>query len=217
VKIGVEQYPGAARERVAEKRSFVSRNWAVFAAAAVVLAILAGIVSMQIPRAGTDSSVASLSTGAGEIRTVRLSDGSRLTLDAKSSVTSLYTAGERRLVLVNGRARFVVAHEEQRAFIVVADNTLIVAHGTVFDVMKQGGTIQVDLLKGSVEVQRSHNSGQAPTIVGSLVPGQRLTVDETESHPVPKPVLTEESKWPPRDQNDQRSKWLSDHPFRPKA
>lgn len=104
------------------------------------------------------------STGAGERRTVRLSDGSRLTMDASTEVTVRYTSDARTLVLVKGQARFDVAHNPQRPFTVTADGRKVVATGTAFDVNVMGPKLMVTLLKGHVVVL-PQNASVRPFIV----------------------------------------------------
>jgi ferric-dicitrate binding protein FerR (iron transport regulator) len=48
-------------------------------------------------------------SGGGEIRTLDLADGSRITLDAATLLQTAYSTDERRIVPLRGRARFAVA------------------------------------------------------------------------------------------------------------
>lgn len=91
-------------------------------------------------------------TGFGERRVVTLADGSQITLDSRSEVTVRYTADARSLTLVEGQARFDVAHDITRPFSVTADGHKVVATGTAFDVDVLGPRLLVTLLKGHVVV-----------------------------------------------------------------
>ncbi|MGH8290727.1 MAG: FecR family protein [Steroidobacteraceae bacterium] len=91
-------------------------------------------------------------TGAGEQRSVRLAEGSRITLDASSEVTVRYTAGARTLALLKGQATFDVAHDPARPFTVTAEGHKVVATGTAFDVDMIGSELLVTLLKGHVVI-----------------------------------------------------------------
>jgi transmembrane sensor len=91
-------------------------------------------------------------TGFGERRIVTLADGSQITLDSRSEVTVRYTADARALTLVDGQARFDVAHDVARPFSVTADGHKVVATGTAFDVDLLGPKLLVTLLKGHVVV-----------------------------------------------------------------
>jgi len=109
------------------------------------------------------------STAPGELRVVRLEDGSRIHLNVDSQVRVRFTRGERRLTLAKGEAYFDVAHDAARPFIVHADGASVRALGTKFDVRRQGGAIQVTLVEGRVRVQQSG----APR-AWTLAPNQKL-------------------------------------------
>lgn len=95
-----------------------------------------------------------LATGAREVRTLRLADGSRLILDADSRVRVLLSAERRDLALLRGRARFFVAHEP-RPFVVAAAGGSILARGTIFDVALRGAAgASVELIEGQVDVRQ---------------------------------------------------------------
>jgi transmembrane sensor len=113
--------------------------------------------------------------GADKPRTVVLADGSRITLDRASRLGIAFTAGERRLSLRAGRARFDVAHDKARPFVVEAGGGSVVAHGTVFDVALVGDGIEVVLLRGAVEV-RDGAGGAGPARARHLSPGQKVAL-----------------------------------------
>ena len=115
---------------------------------------------------------------AGEtVRTVRLSDGSLATLDRGAELRDLGTDSERRFVLLRGRARFDVAHDAARPFLVDAGDGRVIAHGTVFDVGIESGAVRVTLLRGSVEVRdRRRVAAQDGHRGRFLAPGEQLLV-----------------------------------------
>src|SRR3546814_14166765 len=78
--------------------------------------------------------VTELASKSGEIRTVALEDGSRVTLDTDTILHIAYSPTERGLKLERGRARFDVSYDASRPFVVFAGGGSITAHGTVFDV-----------------------------------------------------------------------------------
>ncbi len=107
---------------------------------------------------------------AGEIRTVRLEDGSQVTL-AGASAIKIAMNGERRFVeLLSGEAFFDVVHKPNRPFIVAASNLNVSVLGTEFNVRQGRETTEVALLAGSVTAS-SVNDRQQDTM---LRPGQRL-------------------------------------------
>src|SRR3546814_13968320 len=60
-------------------------------------------------------------TRLGEIRTVKLPDGSKLTIDTDTLVTVAFGLTARRLLLEHGRARFEVAHDSETFVFVAGD------------------------------------------------------------------------------------------------
>lgn len=105
-------------------------------------------------------------TGAGEIRTVQLDDGSSVQLDASSAISIDYDSGERRISLLAGSAVFDVApmgEAETRPFVVQSAGGRTRALGTQFVVGRESrDQAWVGVLQHSVEV-----SLQAPPAQGA--------------------------------------------------
>tara|TARA_R110000782_G_scaffold268689_1_gene365574 strand:- start:109342 stop:110388 length:1047 start_codon:yes stop_codon:yes gene_type:complete len=91
-------------------------------------------------------------TGIGEKRIVQLADGSRLSLDASSEVDVAFNDTRRSLKLVSGRAKFDVAKDPRRPFIVSAQGKLVVATGTSFSVELVQSKVRIILYEGNVAV-----------------------------------------------------------------
>lgn len=145
------------------------------AAAAAVLFLFAGL-SVMLFRAG-DWAAPSPQAGpliryasAAEIREIRLPDGSRMTLDARSEATGSFGSDGRSVELVRGRAFFDVAQDRARPFSVTAGDRRVIALGTRFDVKLEPGGLTVSLLEGGVTVGPL-DSGVAPA---RLRPGQQF-------------------------------------------
>jgi len=116
-----------------------------------------------------------LVTRTGEIRKVRLLDGSMVTLDTGSELTMRFDPGRRDLWLIRGRARFDVAHE-RRAFVVHAGDGTVTAHGTLFDVRVEGRAASIRLLRGAVDVNLPPR-GRARAAMRHVQPGEVLAFD----------------------------------------
>ena len=168
---------------------------AAAAAAAVLLLIVAGITFTRFNDKAGPPQVALVSR-VGEIRTVTLADGSRVTLDTDSIVRADFDRRERRIRLEKGRARFEVAHEPDRPFVVVAGRSEVVARGTVFDVDLRGPAVIVALLRGSVEVRDGQVGEQQKRPAKLLAPGQQLTVAEDVPAPQPAMLNVDAARWP---------------------
>jgi len=167
------------------------------AAAAVLLVIFAGIGLSRLdgPWSGTVEPT-EIASRLGEIRTTTLSDGSRVTLDTDSLLSVAYTAGERRLLLRRGRARFDVAHDTARPFVVQSDGGLIIAHGTLFDVEQQARRMTVSLLRGSVEVRKAVTwTGERVAKGHVLRPGQQLALEPQTLPGSPVPLRESDTRW----------------------
>jgi len=119
-------------------------------------------------------------TGIGERRTVRLTDGSSVTLNTNSRMTVAFTEGRRLVRLVKGQALFEVAHNPDRPFVVEAADRQVTALGTVFEVRVDPGRMSVVLVQGRVAIDRSSETPSeslasvAPAI---LTPGQQFVAE----------------------------------------
>jgi len=121
---------------------------------------------------GTDQRVA---TKAGETRSTRLRDGSRIDLRAETRLDIRFDRQVRRLVLEQGIARFAVAHEA-RPLVVEAGGGQIRALGTLFEVgISYDRQVTVRLIQGSVEVTPPAEGGGQRPEPRRLSPGQSMT------------------------------------------
>lgn len=140
-------------------------RWAL--AAALVLAITLGFAWMFLGHGGGEPVVADNQTGE-----VILEDGTRVALMEGAKIEHRYDAQERRVILVGGRARFIVAHDPSRPFRVTAAGSVTTALGTIFEIDLRGAEPVVHLVKGSVEVRATARPDE-PLL---LHPGERATV-----------------------------------------
>ena len=113
-----------------------------------------------------------VATRIGEIRTLRLADGSRVTLDTDSAIETAFTATSRRVLLLRGRARFDVAHDAGRPFLVDAGGRTVIARGTIFDVALDRAGVKVVLLRGAVDIRDARAKVSSAPPLARLVPGQ---------------------------------------------
>jgi len=122
-------------------------------------------------------------TRKGEIRAVKLLDGSLLTLNTDSRVEVALTPTQRRLSILSGQALFNVAHDKNRPFVVTAGPVEVTAVGTQFDIHIGQRRTEVVVLEGRVRIEPLARRGIARFISALdrryLDPGQRL-VAQTE-------------------------------------
>jgi transmembrane sensor len=143
------------------------------------------------------SQIAQFVTPLGQVRRVRLADGSTVILDTDTLITVHIDRGQRELRLEHGRARFDVAHEG-RPFVVNTGDSEVVAHGTIFDVANWQGDIRVHLVRGSIDVRRpASKDGPRFGAITKLIPGEGMAYpDESASPSMGKPVDEPVSDWP---------------------
>jgi transmembrane sensor len=118
-------------------------------------------------------------TGRGQKTIVDLTDGTRVTLDADSAVDVAFSSGRRDVRLLRGRAFFDVAHDPAHPFAVQADNRVVTALGTQFDVRLTPGAVRVVLAQGSVSVVGVAGSASAPLV--KLRPGEAFAAHGAEA------------------------------------
>ncbi|WP_129776725.1 FecR family protein [Peristeroidobacter soli] len=106
-------------------------------------------------------------TKLGEVRAIQLSDGSTVTLGARSRVTVNFTDSERRVQLERGEAYFDVAKNAARPFHVAAPGTAVRVLGTRFDMRVGDSHVRVAVDEGVVAVNNRSSA---------LTRGQRIDV-----------------------------------------
>lgn len=178
---------GVSRARIEAKargevRAPGSRRWAMATLAAVGLAI--GF-AFYLQGRGGERQIAAGPMLPGQLR---LADGTIVTLMDGARVDPQLSASERRVILNGGRARFDVAHDGTRPFIVVAGRSVTVALGTIFEVDAREAAPRIRLIKGSVEVRSSAGGERL-----RLTPGQTVDVTDTgprliPAKPTPPPI-----------------------------
>ncbi len=112
---------------------------------------------------------------AGQKTTILLEDGTKVTLNAASTLTypEHFTGTERTLHL-QGEAFFEVAKDVHRPFTVIANGVATTALGTSFNIRAYAGgdNVSVALASGKVKV-----TGNAKEISHELSPGESITYD----------------------------------------
>lgn len=112
-------------------------------------------------------------TSVGETKVVTLDDGTQISLNTDTAVQTLYTPGERRVVLLRGEAFFDVAKNPQRPFIVESGTLTALALGTHYAVRSAG-----NLLAQEVQVEEGEVQVDAAGETTRLVAGDAVTLDD---------------------------------------
>lgn len=109
------------------------------------------------------------STGVGEQRTMRLSDGSSVVLNTDTAVRVVFSDAIREVQLLRGEALFNVAKNPARPFRVRSDEVIAQAVGTSFVVRRKSDETVVTVIEGEVAVLDSAQFAVvAPTAIPEL-------------------------------------------------
>jgi transmembrane sensor len=163
------------RRRRERDRSRMLRRGTMLAVGALAAGAAGVAVLLSLQPAPSASTAQAYATDLGQMRTVRLADGSVVELNAKTKLTVDYEPSARRVTLADGEAAFDVAHDPDRPFLITAGDRTVRVVGTRFDVRRREGQLSVTVDRGVVEVR--------PTVQGAgqafrLHAGQRLTHEE---------------------------------------
>jgi transmembrane sensor len=151
----VVPFPVAPRERaVTNELAPKSSEWSTLAAS---LLIIVGCVLHFSLRTPSDIHV----TGVGEVQALSLEDGSRVELNARSSIQIQIDDKRREIRLSDGEAVFQV-QTDPRPFIVRTDIATVSAVGTQFSVRADSSLVEVSVIEGLVSVAAA-NAGTALT------------------------------------------------------
>ncbi len=143
----------AARKLVASKPSHRMRVAGFAMAAACAVLIGWGWRTYQHVDA------ASHHTAMGEVRTLPLADGSRVTLASDSAIEIRLSRGERHVALTRGEAIFAVAKDPARPFVVATNGHRVIAVGTRFSVRRDDQDLRVAVTEGLVRLESGPGAG----------------------------------------------------------
>ena len=148
----------------------------------VISKTAAGEIIYQVKgnKTGSSDQLNTLSTAKGEHYQVILPDGSKVWLNAASSITYpvSFVKQQERIVKLAGEAYFEIAKDKQHAFLVKTNKQEIKVLGTHFNVSayEDDAITKTTLLEGSVRIVSEHRistSGE-PSVV--LKPGQQAVL-----------------------------------------
>jgi transmembrane sensor len=201
-----ESSPGViplAARRSAEPAGGQPRWRSVALRAAAIVVLVAGLsvvwrgrpTSNPTPPAGASMAVAVVGeTRAGQLDTVRLTDGSSVVLGPESRLALGEGFGRTsREVTMNGQAYFDVVHDDARPFVVRTTSATLRDIGTTFTVRSDsvGGT-RVAVTSGAVDVATTQGPASSPTVLHA---GDRAEVSGAHTR-VERGVVTEaELSW----------------------
>lgn len=122
-------------------RRFIMRATPLALAASLVAALLGPAILVQLR--------ADHRTGAGEVRSLTLSDGTQVMLDSRSALSVDIDGQKRKVHLLAGRAWFDVRHDK-RPFVVEAMSGQVQDIGTGFEMRRDERSVEVAVTQGAV-------------------------------------------------------------------
>jgi transmembrane sensor len=144
----------------------------------------------------------SLSTGYAEQKTVELSDGTEVTLNANSRVSVDYTDRVRQVTLDRGEVLFSVTKHQSRPFVVIIGSRKVIALGTSFEVRREDTaehSFTVTLIEGRVAIEPLAAPDLIPfsamDAITLLDPGQRLRFAANAPDAVDSPSIDKVTAW----------------------
>jgi transmembrane sensor len=169
----LSELPGARCSRVQELASRRVR----WVSGAVAASLVWGVVyfAWWRPQQAGGPYAEIAATEIGVVRTLKLPDGSKVSLNTNTAVEVRFTTAERRIHLSRGEALFTVAKNPARPFVVNVAGTDVSAVGTEFNVRLRSEEVEVIVNEGLVRI--------ADAVNGESLLGQ------PESLPVP-PLLS---------------------------
>ena len=187
--------PTVTLRELVSKRTTRARasRYALAGAAALCLLLAATFYLLRDPI---------LSTGYAEQKTVDLTDGTQVTLNANSRVIVDYNDRLRQVTVSQGEVLFNVTKHQSRPFVVIIGSRKVVALGTSFEVRREDArepSFTVTLIEGRVAIEALRTpvispfeSGEATTL---LNPGQRLRFAANTPDAVDSPAIDKVIAW----------------------
>lgn len=166
----VEEVIDCAEKPMRHYVSWRKLFWEVSKVAALLLLVL----GIQFLMKKEDMGSQNLYVPAGQRAELTLPDGSKVWLNSRTRLTYPLTFAKTREVELDGEAYFTVARNEGRNFVVKTQGMEVRVLGTEFNVKAYAGIgeMQVDLLKGSVELGGNALGG----ISCRMLPKERIRI-----------------------------------------
>ena len=180
-KIEETQKKEITENKFRESRRNTFRYLSIAATVAILVSIVYLLPEFNKAEAITEIPVVTESrrTLAGQKLQVHLRDGSKVKLNAESSITfPKYFSDSSRIVNLKGEAYFEVAEDIDRPFQVVVGNVVVQALGTSFSIRNEKGSTSVYLTSGKVSVTSSKIDDAVILAPGEMVAENNGFFDE---------------------------------------
>lgn len=153
-------------------------NYYLKIAASVLIFIFSAVAILSLTTTLSDTNIAHTTirkaTDYGEKQTVVLPDGTKVILNAASSLEydEAFLHSGYRIVRLTGEAYFHVAHNEEKPFRVVTDLMETTVLGTKFNINEREDKVEVSLAQGKVRVHLRYSGAEK---IAELSPGEMAT------------------------------------------
>jgi transmembrane sensor len=185
----------AMREAADRAHPRVARRWKVGGAVAASLA--AAVVAWPVANSSVSQlplpSDRTVSTGAGQMTTMTLPDGSVVTMDADTQLRMRESGGRLQVTMDRGHAFFRVVKGAAQPFSLIAGGKKVTATGTAFDVDLANDCFELVLVEGKVKVADASFIRRPQT--AELTAGSRLLVATEGRWAVTRANVDRETGW----------------------
>lgn len=169
----VVSMPQAKPRRVSNSR----RTWLLSLSALSVAA--AAAVALSLWPTAAAPAPQNIASAVAHRTAATLADGTRVELNARTTLLVEQHSDVRRVRLASGEAFFSVAKDASRPFIVETPAGSVQVTGTRFNVRSESASnLEVTVEEGSVQVRPGEQNDAAPTAPVALVAGSRLARSE---------------------------------------
>jgi len=160
------------------------------AIAAVVVIGSGGLLGWRVATGPHPLKDEAFRTAVGRPQTVKLPDGTEVTLNTDTVLRTRADHDRRLVYLERGQAYFKVAHDKRHPFVVTAAGRTVTALGTAFDVRVDNGAFTVTLVEGKVRVEEP-----VPAKSAGKDPQRAVNFEATEMTAGSRLVATAQEPW----------------------
>jgi len=162
---------GPARKALQQSRVGLRQRVRKLGGGLASLVLLGGLLSWINVHQPLGYWLADQRTGTGETRSLRLDDGTLISLNTHSAVDIRFSAKERLIVLHDGEISIETGHKDndQRPFVVVTDDGRMRALGTRFLVRLEDGGTRLGVLQSAVAAKPQDSGAEQVVQEGQQV------------------------------------------------
>lgn len=180
-----------------ETKSPVRRRWTFPWLTGVALAAAAAVVVTVAVLRPTTPQVQHIAMASAQRSSQTLSDGTRVELNANTSLRFETTKEGRFVRLAGGEALFAVAKDSSRPFYIETPGGLVRVTGTTFNVRTESASnlLEVTVVEGSVQVTPNSNQARPSSGMATLGAGDRFSSRTGETRALSRSELDDALAW----------------------